>query len=157
MENAGWRPSIETMSIDSRIACLFAALVPLALMACRRPPAEPPKPSIYAETMCGGQPRWGKQGIENGELVTFNELVVGPSSMLWNASTIDWTTLEDYLKQTKVLSPQPVTVLIVKDRANCDDVWAVRHMMESQLRCSVEKRCVEYSPGQWALRPPRPY
>lgn len=145
------------MSTNRHIAWTLI-LGPFILAGCEREPVQPPKPASYAENRCGGVPSWSNQGVENGELMSFNRLEVAPSTILWNGVPIDQATLSGYLGQVKMMSPQPVTALTIDGKARCEDVAAVRRVMEVRLQCSAEIQCVEYSVVEWAkAHPSRPY
>jgi len=141
------------MATKRRIALIFV-LVAFALAACERGPVHPPKPASYAEDKCGGQPSWSATGSESGELMTYNHLEVTPSAILWNGVAISRATLSDYLVQIRALNPRPVTALVPSSNANCNEVEAVRKVMEDRLRCSAERYCVEYSKAEFANRHP---
>ena len=126
----------------------------LALAACKREPVSPLKAASYAEGMCGGRPSWAAPGSESGELMTYNHVQVTQSGTLWNGVAIDRATLNYYLEQVRALSPQPITALVPDSKAKCDDVESVRRTMETRLRCSVEKTCVEYPNQEWLKRHP---
>ncbi|MES1971309.1 MAG: hypothetical protein V4472_02555 [Pseudomonadota bacterium] len=134
------------------------SLGPFALVACERKPVQPAKPAAYAESRCGGIPSWSKQGVENGELMSFNRIEVAPSKLLWNGVPIDRDILADYLNQIRLMNPQPVTALTIAQTAKCEDVAAVRQTMEGRLQCASEIHCVEYSMAEWRKNhPPPPY
>ena len=141
------------MATNRQIA-LVSVLALLALSACKREPVQPPKPAIYAEHSCGGQPSWSASGSESGELMTYNHLLITPSATLWNGVPISRATLDDYLGQVIALNPRPVTALVPNPRASCADVEAVRRMMQDRLHCSGERDCVEYPEREWAKRHP---
>ena len=141
------------MATNRQIALVFV-LALLALSACKREPVQPPKPAIYAEFSCGGQPSWSASGLESGKLMTYNHLVITPSATLWNGVPISRTTLDQYLGQVRASDLRPVTALVPNPRASCADVEAVRQMMADRLHCSVERDCVEYPEGEWAKRHP---
>ncbi len=135
----------------------LAALAPLILIACRPQPADKSsQQTIYAEHRCGGMPsKWGARGAEAGELMTFNRLGVGLSTMQWNGKIINQATLSRYLAENLKLNPQPITVIVPAQGTNCAIVSTIRHIMEVNLQCSVSHHCVEYSEAEWVKIHPR--
>jgi hypothetical protein len=136
-----------------QIAILPVAAI-LSLAACKREPIQPPKPTIYGDGLCGGRPSWSVAGSEGGELMTYNRLQVTPAETLWNGVAVSRATLNDYLGQIRALNPRPVTALVPDSAARCNDVEAVRRVMEVRLQCATEGHCVEYPETEWAKRHP---
>lgn len=137
------------MIADRKIIRRLALLALFGLAGCKRSPVEQPKPTVYAQNKCGGQPRRRSNGLENGELVYFNRIVVAPEVTTWNGSGIKLSNLLEYLHQVRTMDSQPVTVLVVKPYSSCSTVYVIRRMMEASLHCSAEKMCVEYSETKW--------
>jgi len=133
---------------------LFLALS-AALVACEKQPAssshDSASPAVYADRQCGGMPGdWAAQGVERGELTTYNRVTIGRSGMVWNDATVDRPTLTAYLAQVRRMTPQPITVLVLALDADCAVVASVRQGMNEKLQCRGERsHCVEYSQADW--------
>lgn len=116
------------------------------------------QPTVYAQQRCGGLPvKWGRKGSESGELMTYNRLDVGSTAMRWNGKIIDTATLHRYVSDVHKLNPQPVTVVVAADRADCGTIKNVRRLLDAELECSANLVCVEYSQAEWTKwHPPLP-
>jgi hypothetical protein len=77
---------------------------------------------------------------EDSDQVQANKL---HPQIAWNGSPIDRRTLDSYLIAVTKMKPIPVTEISFSHGAPCEEIRAVRKMMENRLDCERSHKCVQ--------------
>lgn len=114
-------------------------------------------PATYAADRCGGPlDHWSPQRSEFYELSVLGRLEVGPRRLTWNNTPT--RNLRPFLVEAAGLTPRPNVEVVFQAGTDCRRVKAIRHEVDTILKCGPAQRCVEYSDAEWkrTLPPPIP-
>jgi hypothetical protein len=92
---------------------------------------------------------WRRQGCEFGELATVTLLEMRRDLLIWNHRPIGRKTLQNYLAQTRRLSPRPGIAFVVDAPSSKRKTAILRRTIEARFGCKLENVCVEYTVHEW--------
>ena len=79
---------------------------------------------------------WSSLDHNNCELCLFNRVRIGPGGRLsWNGAPIDEAKLRTYLRLTRAMTPQPVTLIRAEPGADCATIGRISRMIEVETPC----------------------
>jgi hypothetical protein len=120
------------------VARLLVASLALGLAACS-------DRTYSAQTMCGGRlPNWQAPSAGIGELALLQPVTITQRNAIrWNGKEISLSTLDNYLRLIKNMTPAPQVILRAEGGADCAAVRAVRTKIETILQCRKSGACGE--------------
>jgi hypothetical protein len=89
-------------------------------------------------------PGWLNQSGINAVDGLDNRVHLGrDGSLRWNGTRVTTANIESYASIVVQMRPQPLTVLEIEDGASCDQVQAIRQLLDAHAQCAGGARCGE--------------
>lgn len=100
---------------------------------------------------------WQKPHNFVGLMARMNEVSLGQNGTLyWNGKTVSRALLDQLLRQSHLLDPEPVVFLQTEMGVPCSALDALRKQMDDALECKKSSRCAEGIERVWRELPSPP-
>lgn len=116
-----------------RSTALAASISAALLCGSAAPAAAPVCPALARLQPQNG---WSRLDMNNCELCILNRIQIGPGSRLrWNGARIEETKLRSYLRLSRAMTPQPVTLIRAEPGADCATIGRISRMIQQETPC----------------------
>jgi hypothetical protein len=82
--------------------------------------------------------------------------VTQDGALHWNGKPISSARLDEYLRQSHQMNPEPVVFLETEMGVPCEAIDAVRKQIDEALECKKSRRCAEGIERVWQELPTHP-